>query len=209
MRIVTVTIDCPYRYNETKDQDAAEDRDFLIRGMVEAKLPASSFASIPERMDFGDIELTMPDTLAVALMIALSDPEPGKQRPKVKGIKDCYYAPVDEIYGLLSRIETAVQRLETVDSVFDTNLPDSVGPASGQLNSHTGTHLTGNVLTQYNELMLCEDACTDAMQKHIDEEGWRIVVVCPQSSRRPDYIMGRYNPNRDHTNSAYGRALRG
>ena len=207
MRIVTVTIDCPYRYSETKDQDTAEDRDFLIRGMVEARLPASLFAFIPEQTSFGDIELTMQDTMAVSLMIALSEPEPGKQRPKVKGIKDCYYAPVDEIYGLLSRIETAVQRLETVENVLDINLPDSVGPASGQLNNHTGAHLTGNVLTQYNELMLCEDACTDAMQQHIDEEGWRIVAVCPQSSRRPDYIMGRYNPNRDHRHGS--RALRG
>lgn len=207
MRIVTVTIDCPYRYSETKDQDMAEDRDFLIRGMVEARLPASLFAFIPERASFGDIELTMQDTMAVSLMIALSEPEPGKQRPKVKGVKDCFHVPHDEIRGLLARIESAVQRLETVEHVHDTNLPDSVGPASGQLNNHTGTHLTGNVLTQYNELMLCEDACTDAMQRHIDEEGWRIVVVCPQSSRRPDYIMGRYNPNRGCR--AGGRALRG
>ena len=41
-----------------------------------------------------------------------------------------------------------------------------------------------------DETLLMEDACTNALQENLDN-GWRIIAVCPQPQRRPDYILGR------------------
>lgn len=63
-------------------------------------------------------------------------------------------------------------------------------------NERCEVHVPNMALMTYNETMLLEDSCTDALQDRLDE-GWRIIAACPQPQRRPDYIMGRYNPNRD------------
>lgn len=47
------------------------------------------------------------------------------------------------------------------------------------------------LLFAVDEVMLCEDFCTDALQELLTE-GWRILCVCPPANqRRPDYILGR------------------
>lgn len=49
-------------------------------------------------------------------------------------------------------------------------------------------------LHQVVRTMLLEDACTDVLQRHISQ-GWRIISVQPQpDKRRPDYILGRNDP---------------
>lgn len=46
-------------------------------------------------------------------------------------------------------------------------------------------------LYEVNEVKLLDNACTDLLQKHLDD-GWRILAVCPPNDqRRPDYILGR------------------
>lgn len=55
-------------------------------------------------------------------------------------------------------------------------------------------HLPGNELLYINEVVVHSDACTESLQKELDD-GWRIVAVCPQASqRRPDYVLGRHTP---------------
>lgn len=66
---------------------------------------------------------------------------------------------------------------------------------SDTYNSHCEVHIPGSALSLYNETLLLEDSCTDALQSEIDN-GWRIIACCPQAQRRPDYILGRYNPER-------------
>lgn len=42
-----------------------------------------------------------------------------------------------------------------------------------------------------DEVKVCEDYCTYALQSELDN-GWRILAICPpNAARRPDYIMGR------------------
>lgn len=53
-------------------------------------------------------------------------------------------------------------------------------------------HLPGNELLKVRKVQVREDYCTDALQNDLDE-GWRIIAVCPQASRRPDYILGKYD----------------
>jgi hypothetical protein len=71
--------------------------------------------------------------------------------------------------------------------------------------SHCDVHIGGNPLWQVNDLMLCEDFCTDNLQQRLNE-GWRILACCMQSQRRPDYVLGRYTPD---FNSSNDRAERG
>ena len=51
-------------------------------------------------------------------------------------------------------------------------------------------HLPGNELLRVNTVIVEEDFCTNALQERL-KQGWRIIAVCPQPSRRPDYILGR------------------
>ena len=50
-------------------------------------------------------------------------------------------------------------------------------------------HLPGNELLKIRKIFVLFDACTDSVQEELTK-GSRIVAVCPQPSRRPDYIMG-------------------
>lgn len=64
-------------------------------------------------------------------------------------------------------------------------------------NNRCEVHMPGNMLASYNEVMLIEDSCTDKLQSALSS-GWRMIAVCPQpDQRRPDYIMGRWNPNKE------------
>lgn len=77
---------------------------------------------------------------------------------------------------------------------------------SGMFNERVEVHMPGQALATYNETMLLQDSCTDALQNEIDS-GWRIIAVCPQpDQRRPDYILGRYNPSRDIREMGNGAA---
>jgi len=52
-------------------------------------------------------------------------------------------------------------------------------------------HVPNYSLNSYNKVMVIEDACTDELQKHLND-GWRIICACPPlNQRRPDYILGK------------------
>jgi hypothetical protein len=64
----------------------------------------------------------------------------------------------------------------------------------GIVHNHLHVAIPNIGLLSINEVKLLEDACTDNLQRHL-EQGWRIVAVCPPNSvRRPDYILGKINP---------------
>lgn len=49
-----------------------------------------------------------------------------------------------------------------------------------------------------NKVRVEEDCCTDRLQACLDE-GWRILAICPQEQRRPDYILGMSRTEPDNT----------
>ncbi len=56
--------------------------------------------------------------------------------------------------------------------------------------------VAGSGLLSVREVTYREDCCTDALQQMLDD-GWRILAVCPPNdTRRPDYILGRYDSDR-------------
>tara|TARA_R110000744_G_scaffold352095_1_gene458121 strand:+ start:5446 stop:6006 length:561 start_codon:yes stop_codon:yes gene_type:complete len=69
-------------------------------------------------------------------------------------------------------------------------------------NNKCEVHMPGNMMLMFNETMLLENSCTDEMQEQLNR-GWRIMAACPQpDQRRPDYILGRYNPEYDNQGGA-------
>ncbi len=62
-------------------------------------------------------------------------------------------------------------------------------------NQKCDVHIGGGLLMTVNETLLMEDSCTDVLQRELNS-GWRILAVNVQNDgRRPDYVLGRYNPN--------------
>lgn len=69
----------------------------------------------------------------------------------------------------------------------------SIQAVAAAFNEKTQQEQPGPALMGVTETMLMEDACTDALQENI-ANGWRILAVCPQPQRRPDYVLGRATP---------------
>ena len=84
--------------------------------------------------------------------------------------------------------------LSTKEVVIEPKQPE--GNSFANYNNKVEVHMPGQALANYNELMLLEDCCTDEVARSLDN-GWRIIASCPQpDQRRPDWILGRYNPER-------------
>jgi hypothetical protein len=80
----------------------------------------------------------------------------------------------------VEKLEKIIDGVETKDDVY---------------NNRCEVHMPGQALSTYNETLLLEDACTDALQEEL-RKGWSIIAACPQpDQRRPDYILGRWNPD--------------
>lgn len=57
--------------------------------------------------------------------------------------------------------------------------------------TNISVHLPNIGLLMITEVTWLDDACTQDLQRHLDD-GWRIIAVCPPNgTRRPDYILGR------------------
>lgn len=96
--------------------------------------------------------------------------------------------------GIINKEVNLAKTFEQIGTKFDEQIEANV--TQNTYNNKCEVHMPGNMLASYNELMLVEDACTDVIQSHISS-GFRIVTVCPQpDQRRPDYILGRFNPER-------------
>lgn len=88
---------------------------------------------------------------------------------------------------------------ERLNSMFESFVKMSENIAENlkveTLNQKCDVHVGGGMLMTVNETMLLEDSCTDALQGELNS-GWRILAVNVQNDcRRPDYVLGRFNPN--------------
>jgi hypothetical protein len=94
---------------------------------------------------------------------------------------------IQNIQSLLNQIE---EKTKQIDKTIDIMQQQT-------FNQKVNVHVSGGLITTYNDLCLKEDSCTDALQAELNN-GWRIIAVCVQpDQRRPDYILGRYNPELD------------
>jgi hypothetical protein len=97
--------------------------------------------------------------------------------------------------------ESIVDMIDThsnkVNSMMSTFLKMSENIAENlkfeTLNQKCDVHIGGGLLMTVNETLLLTDSCTDQLQTQLNN-GWRILAVSVQpDSRRPDYVLGRYN----------------
>jgi len=102
-----------------------------------------------------------------------------------------------EVKILSSReIDTGPDLMQVASELMGLQKLPQVGGGQ-EFNQRIEVHTPGNAMLAFNELRLAEDMCTDALQNILDE-GWRVMAVCPQpDQRRPDYVLGRWNPNRE------------
>lgn len=97
---------------------------------------------------------------------------------------------------LIKSLQKIEDKFENINKI-NKNLLDNMN-----WNQKVNVHVGGGLIATYNELMLKEDTCTDELQETLNK-GYRIIAVCVQpDQRRPDYILGRYNPNFDSDNIA-------
>lgn len=111
-------------------------------------------------------------------------------------------------------VSLAVRSVSSIDVGFNFNefahkaeqqLLANADVSVNNYNQRVDVHMPGQALAMYNELMLLEDSCTDRVAESLDN-GWRIIACCPQpDQRRPDYVLGRYNPNRVIKSEGAGR----
>lgn len=86
------------------------------------------------------------------------------------------------LYDVKSEIDIA--------SMIEASVSSSVEAIGKLFNEKCQQEQPGPNLLNVNETLLMEDACTNALQENL-ENGWRIIAVCPQPQRRPDYVLGR------------------
>lgn len=98
-------------------------------------------------------------------------------------------------------IETEVDPAKVFEQVASKAEAAFVG-GQAVYNTKCDVHMPGSMLATYNEVQLLEDSCTEVLQASL-AAGWRLIAACPQpDQRRPDYIMGRFNPEYDGDTSA-------
>lgn len=132
----------------------------------------------PERDKYGSGTFMADRGLIADLVIAKIEFSIGSTSTINLEIGDDGYA------GALDRIMEMVDKIEKVST-----------RESRAFNDACNVHMPGNGLLMFNETLLLEDTCTDTLQESLNK-GWRIIVACPQpDQRRPDYILGRYNPD--------------
>lgn len=64
---------------------------------------------------------------------------------------------------------------------------------NGSVNTNIQIAIPDMALLQIVCVKVLEDACTQDLQRQLDD-GWRILAICPpHAQRRPDYILGHHD----------------
>lgn len=165
-----------YKKDEKYSDWIAEDFDLFQADEYDEYIqkPSRSFESLDDD-DYIDLDAFLKEDLDIKFEIA--------------GRKTITFTQPDPELGI-SEYVNLFKTLEKLSRQLDNKQTFS---------SHCDVHIGGNPLWQVNDLMLCEDFCTDELQVRLNE-GWRILACCVQAQRRPDYILGRYTPDFDKDN---------
>lgn len=192
MKTVKVEIGLPTFYNVENRDEKLNDLRYELAGHFHA------FGINEGQLENGNMDhygggptIVCDDKAAMRLVMALGVYSHGKLG--VKSVTEMFDTEDTSYDHMLQKLELAAARLSEAANYVDTAIDGKVLGAE-KYNTHVNAHLTGNTLSSYNSLRLLEDCCTDALQDALNE-GWRIVSCCPQEARRPDYILGRYDPH--------------
>ncbi|ATW57872.1 hypothetical protein CNR33_00026 [Pseudomonas phage tabernarius] len=208
MKLYRMTLNLPSFYSYVEPDREAMSQGFRdeMRAWV-LSLPNVGVESWKEKHWYGNDIILVDDAALATIMISTGRFTNYKESPTGEDPARYSVANVelfydrerieDKMFTLIERMELAALRLESGD-------PDR-NPENPGWNERTNSPLSGFHLHNCNDLKLCQDYCTDALQAELDE-GWRILAVTTQEQRRPDYILGRFN---NTYNGQRGRAERG
>ncbi len=100
--------------------------------------------------------------------------------------------------SVLSQITISAPFAQIEDSFHRQMMDPLAEHPDPRHNNRCEIHMPGQALLTYNETMLLENSCQDQVQIALDA-GWRVIAACPQpDGRRPDWILGRFNPERNY-----------
>lgn len=187
MRLITATLDSIYVWEGNEAKKAAQ-----TAKLVESRRDA--LAKLGIQTDETD--------LARAIQIVVTE----RQLADLMIMGQSVHAQAslnvaeDPIMRAAQAIEVAAEKVAR----FSESLPE----VNNNFNERVEVYTPGAGLMLFNRVMLLQDACSDALQMEMDN-GWRIIAACPQpDQRRPDYIMGRYDPKYALESGANNSALR-
>lgn len=88
-------------------------------------------------------------------------------------------------------VSNTLEMIETHTKLMQKQFEQLAKFSEQTFNDKCNVSITNDFLTQVNQTMLLEDACTDYLQECLSL-GWRIISVTPQpNQRRPDYVLGK------------------
>lgn len=106
--------------------------------------------------------------------------------------ESCYsYCTIKQILDLNTEAQIHAIDLDKLAS----KIADSVLGSHGDklFNNRLEIHQPDMPLFTYNRFIHLDDCCTDILQEHYINKGYRVVACIPQpDQRRPDYILGKY-----------------
>lgn len=179
-RILHVELDWIYQTGEEGEKRIAERRAHLDAAGIE----------YPPGHDLKSLSLILNEKQYVDLVLT---------GERSMTLKSATLHEQDRFGRTVDRLEHLAQKLESFGTL----------EGLGQFNEKVEVYTPGMGLMLFNRVMLLEDACSDALQTELDN-GWKIIAACPQpNQRRPDYILGRYDPKHADESGASTSALRG
>lgn len=93
-------------------------------------------------------------------------------------------------YSVKDYVKIAYESVEDSENKIASCLLKTNSLVEHLFNEKCNQEQPNNLLMSVEETLLLEDACTDLLQENLSS-GWRIIAVCPQPQRRPDYVLGR------------------
>lgn len=176
MRLIELVVEFP-EYWGTQDKDQVALRKAEDRSKFDEVVNKIDGIAHRDEIHSRGIRLVMTDSAFFEL--ATQYPCKDNSYDKVTITSFATYMQFDvnaKLQSALDKLDLLTRRLYDTEALF---------------NQHTRSPLAGNHLLSINDVVLYEDYCTDMLREKLTE-GWRIIAVCPQEARRPDYILGRH-----------------
>lgn len=184
MKLFEICIKLPFRYGEPdRDVKEAEDKAFL----ASVKEGIKNIVTVP---GYTDNKWIVGEQDALELLSRFGMSDTNHKEFRIEYVKTFISGDPTScaLERAAERLERAAERLEDAESAW---------------NGHVNAPVHDGHLMRVDTLMLCEDYCTDELQGRLDD-GWRIISVCPQANRRPDYILGKYTGKKSEVGALRG-----
>lgn len=193
MKLFEVKMSIPHKWGsgDSPFDDAAPESgtigEYNARWRSECVDRMSAIKGVRRVSEHSEEKWLVTESALINVIAAFGIQEHSKEEIMVEKIDLMFNAedPIEAVDAMLQRLEVSCAKFINYQSAHNEEF--------GAFNHKVEAPIPGPHLLSVNRLMLCEDYCTDALQGMLDE-GWRMVAVCPQEARRPDYVLGRFEP---------------